>query len=199
VRSRWSLPAASLAALAALMLIACGGSDGDDAPSGVFDPSTIPTATAPATLPDPLILRDGDAPPAGGETTYTVQDGDSPSSIAEQFGITVEELMAANNITDPTSLAVGQVLTVPGVPSDSDVLGETEEPTPAPADTPAPVEPEPTEAPSGQVYIVQDGDIPETIAAQFGITADELMAANGITDPASLQIGQELIIPEPSA
>jgi len=194
VRSRWSLPAASLAALAALALIvACGGgSDGNDGPSGVFDLSAVPTATAPATLPDPLILRDGIAP--GNETTYTVQDGDSPSTIADRFGVTVEELMAANNITDPTSLAVGQVLTIPGVP-DSDVLGETQAPTPTP---PTPETPEPTAPASGQVYIVQDGDIPETIAAQFGITAEELMAANGITDPASLQIGQELIIPEPS-
>jgi len=196
VRSRWSLPAASLAALAALALtVACGGSDGGDAPSGVFDPSAIPTATAPATLPDPLILRDGVVPPPGGETTYTVEDGDSPSTIADQFGVTVEDLMAANDIADPTSLVVGQVLTIPGVPSDSDVLGETQEPTPA---RPTPVAPEPTEAPRGQVYVVQDGDIPETIAAQFDITAEELMAANGITDPASLQIGQELIIPEPS-
>ena len=179
---RWSLPAASLAALAVLALVAgCGGS-GDGPRGGALDLSAIPTATAPSTLPDPVILRDGGAP-AGDGTTYAVQDGDNPSTIAERFGISVEELMAANGITDPTGLYVGQVLTIPGAPADSDVLGETEEPTPA----------------SGQqVYIVQDGDIPETIAAQFGITADELMAANGITDPTSLQVGQELIIPEPS-
>lgn len=194
MRPRWSLPAASLAALATLALVvACSGGSDDAGSTGVTDLSNIPTATAPAELPAPLILRDGDLTPSAGATTYTVQDGDSPSSIAEQFGISAEELMAANGITDPTSLSVGQVLTIPG----SNVLGSTVEPTPAPA-TEEPVEPAPTQAAGGQTYIVQDGDIPETIAAQFGITADALMAANGITDPASLQIGQELIIPEPS-
>jgi LysM repeat protein len=106
--------------------------------------------------------------------------------------------MAINNLTDPTYLFVDQVLTIPGTSSSST-------PQPVATATTAPVE-EPTEAPtvaptqpaSGQTYTVQEGDIPETIAAQFGITADELLAANGITDPTSLQIGQVLVIPEPS-
>jgi LysM repeat protein len=42
---------------------------------------------------------------------------------------------------------------------------------------------------------VQEGEYPEVIAAQYGITVDALMAANGIVDPSGLYIGQELIIP----
>jgi len=44
---------------------------------------------------------------------------------------------------------------------------------------------------------VQAGDNPGSIAAKFGITAAALMAANGITDPRSLHVGQRLVIPLP--
>jgi murein DD-endopeptidase MepM/ murein hydrolase activator NlpD len=49
--------------------------------------------------------------------------------------------------------------------------------------------------PSGPVYIVQGGDNLTSIAAQFGITQDELIAANAITDPNLLAVGDQLIIP----
>ena len=182
---RW-LIVASTAALLAALAAACGGGS-NDKPSA-SNPDEIPTATLPATLPDPIILGEGQVP--GNDTTYIVQDGDSPSSIAAQFDITAEELMAANGITDPTALVVGLELTIPGA-GPPDVLGATPEPSPAPTDAPPPP------SGDGQTYVVQDGDIPETIAAQFGITADALLAANGITDPTSLQVGQELVIPAP--
>jgi murein DD-endopeptidase MepM/ murein hydrolase activator NlpD len=49
--------------------------------------------------------------------------------------------------------------------------------------------------PSGPVYIVQSGDNLTSIAAQFGITQDELIAANAIIDPNLLAVGDQLIIP----
>jgi len=52
-------------------------------------------------------------PAAGEEGTYTVQEGDIPTTIAEKFGISAEALMEANDITDPTSLKIGQVLVIP--------------------------------------------------------------------------------------
>jgi N-acetylmuramoyl-L-alanine amidase len=42
-----------------------------------------------------------------------VKDGDSPYSIAEEHGISVDELMEANGIGDPTSLQIGEVLQIP--------------------------------------------------------------------------------------
>ncbi len=47
----------------------------------------------------------------------------------------------------------------------------------------------------GPIYIVQFGDTLNSIALRFGITAQDLQDANGITDPNSLQIGQRLVIP----
>jgi|SRR6516165_9931888 LysM repeat protein len=47
--------------------------------------------------------------------TYTVQSGDTLTSIAAQFGVTLAALAAANpQISNPNMISVGQVLTVPG-------------------------------------------------------------------------------------
>lgn len=44
--------------------------------------------------------------------TYTVVAGDTLSRIAAKFGVTVTDLVAWNNIADPSNIAVGQVLKV---------------------------------------------------------------------------------------
>jgi LysM repeat protein len=192
---RWLIVTLSVALFAALTaFVACGGGGSDDDDSA-NDSGVIPTATLPASLPEPVILGAGQAP-AGSGSTYTVQDGDTFSSIAAQFGITAEELMAANNITDPLSLIVGQELTIPGTSAPPQASNPTAVPVePAPTELPAQ---EPPDTTGEQTYTVQEGDFPESIAAQFGITAEELMAANGITDPTSLHVGDVLIIPAPS-
>ena len=182
---RWPVLALLLALGVSAGFAACGGGGSDERRAS----GDAPTATLPDPLPDARIVGQATARPSGNR--YIVQAGDNPSSIAAQFGITVEELLAANGITDPTGLFAGQELIIPG--------GGTPLPTPAPTEEPPPEDtPVPTQRAEGQVYIVEEGDIPETIAAQFGITAEELMAANGITDPTSLFIGQELIIPTPT-
>lgn len=44
---------------------------------------------------------------------YVVRRGDSTYSIASRFGLSVEELARANDLSDPSALAVGQALFVP--------------------------------------------------------------------------------------
>ncbi|MFN8381943.1 MAG: LysM peptidoglycan-binding domain-containing protein [Anaerolineales bacterium] len=44
---------------------------------------------------------------------YVVQAGDTLGDIAQRYGISVQELMQANNITDPNALNIGMVLSVP--------------------------------------------------------------------------------------
>jgi LysM repeat protein len=189
----------SLLAIIVLLVAAAyacgGGGDGD----GPVDLSAVPTATLPNPLPEVVIVGEAAGPTGnGGQQTYTVVSGDTLSDIADRFGVSVDDLVAINNLTDPTDLFVDQVLTIPA--SDNSTTPTIQGPAPtATAAPPEPTEPAPgpTEPSGGQTYTVQEGDIPETIAAQFGITADALMAANGITDPTSLQIGQVLIIPAP--
>jgi LysM repeat protein len=50
--------------------------------------------------------------PAG---LYVVQRGDTLSSLAEEFGTTVEDLLAANGLTDPNAIQVGQPLLIPSL------------------------------------------------------------------------------------
>ncbi len=44
---------------------------------------------------------------------YTVRPGDTLRTIAEQFGVTVGELIAANQLADPDALVAGQALAIP--------------------------------------------------------------------------------------
>lgn len=45
---------------------------------------------------------------------YTVQDGDTLSSIASENGVSVDELAAANDIADVSLIIPGQELSIPG-------------------------------------------------------------------------------------
>jgi len=72
-------------------------------------------------------------------------------------------------------------------------------PTPTPIAVVQPTPPPPSPTVGEQTYIVKAGDNPASIAAQFRIKTDELMAANNIDDPQKLQIGQTLKIPPPSS
>src|SRR5438067_263767 len=72
-------------------------------------------------------------------------------------------------------------------------------PAPTPIAVVPPTPPPPSPTVGEQIYIVKAGDNPATIAAQFGIKTDELIAANNIDDPQKLQIGQTLKIPPPSS
>ena len=76
--------------------------------------------------------------------------------------------------------------------------------TPSPSTSVAPsgsAEITPVPAPTQQTYIVMSGDTMSSIARRFGVTLDDLIAANlaAVPDPDKLDVGDELIIPEPSA
>jgi LysM repeat protein len=195
----------------AIALTACfgGGDSGNEAP----DLSKVPTATLPAELPPARSLGQS-VVSTGGRRTYTIQAGDTFSAIAEQFGITLEDLIAANPDVDPTSLVSGDVIKLPGavdavppVPAEPaaepTVAPAEEQPTEIPVeevpptDTPAPPPPEDTPTPSslGTTYIVQAGDTFATIAVRFGVTIESLAAANPGVDSSSMQVGQVLMLP----
>ncbi|MCB9456999.1 MAG: LysM peptidoglycan-binding domain-containing protein [Anaerolineaceae bacterium] len=52
--------------------------------------------------------------PVGG-TTHTVQRGETLYSIARQYGVTVQGIINANNLSNPNSLTPGQELIIPPV------------------------------------------------------------------------------------
>ncbi len=52
--------------------------------------------------------------PAAEPATHTVQVGETMFRIAASFGVSVDDLAAANGVTDPSLVYVGQVLIIPG-------------------------------------------------------------------------------------
>lgn len=54
----------------------------------------------------------------------------------------------------------------------------------------------PVLAHGGEVHYVQAGETLANIAAQYGVSAGELMALNGLTNPDLIYVGQKLILPD---
>jgi nucleoid-associated protein YgaU len=52
--------------------------------------------------------------PTADEFEHVVQSGETLSLIAARYGVSVEEIAAANNIADVSVISVGQVLAIPG-------------------------------------------------------------------------------------
>jgi LysM repeat protein len=93
-----------LAALAALA--GCERGDSHPTPTPTNDDTfVIVTATTGTSAKK--------TPTVEGARIYVVEDGDTLSSIAVQFGVTEEALIQLNNLTDPDDVEVGQVLLIP--------------------------------------------------------------------------------------
>lgn len=109
-------------------------------------------------------------------TTYIVKSGDSLWKIANQFGVTVDDIISSNNLSS-TTLQIGQVLTIP--------TGTTTPPTPTP--TPPPTD-------NYINYTVKSGDSLWIIANKYNTTVDAIKRLNNLTSN-NLSIGQVLKVP----
>jgi peptidoglycan/xylan/chitin deacetylase (PgdA/CDA1 family)/LysM repeat protein len=129
--SRFPVLVASLS----LLLAACA----TPTPSASGEPAT-PSALASVSAQPSAGQSASSAPaPSGEVATYTVQPGDTLSSIGRAWGVTVAQLQAWNSAaypslaSDPNALEVGWVLVVSG--------GANATPLPTPGRTPAPTPP----------------------------------------------------------
>ena len=145
--------------------------------------------------------------PAGSETTsdagsktYTVRAGDTMTRISSSLGVAIPDLEKVNSLASNAVLQVGQVLKVPekAVAQAAASVAAAVSPSQS-AESNAATASVPTQTGPTTEYTVVKGDNPWKIAKKFKISQDELMKANGITDPKKIQIGQQLKIPAPAA
>src|SRR5687768_17019074 len=102
----------------------------------------------------------------GDPTFHTVQAGETLTGIALRYGVSVDEIVQANGLSNANYLYVGQQLAIPNdVPS------------------------------GGQIHTVQVGESLSVIARRYGVTVDAVVNANGLTNRNSIIAGQKLTIP----
>ncbi len=167
-------PALLLSVASLVVLGACGGD-----------------SASPATTLKPLTSTNFATVPPVDETTttavanslpeqqlYTVQAGDFLAKIAQQFGVTMDEIVQYNEWEDGVNhpLFPGDEIAIPG--------GATQQVDPAGGTTTIPitggeVTTTSVAAVEGATYTVEAGDFLAGIADKFDTTVDAIVAANG--------------------
>ena len=152
-----------------------------EAPPGAVDlPTITPTAT-PEIIETPTAIPEE----VSSECSYIVQAGDNLFRIALNNDTTVESLMSANALVSD-AIQPGNVLQIPDcVPG-----AETTDEAPIAVETPI-VVPE-----GGIIHQVSSGETLYSIAIRYGITINDIIAVNDLSNPDALDIGQEIIIPD---
>lgn len=147
---------------------------------------------------------------------YTVKAGDTLYSVGQEFGVSVCDLMMANQIRNPYNLRIGMKLCIPGEMPEAQ----------SPADPTPPARPNmpntrpnmPNNRPDedefdeddddeddhmgennarcrGTLYTVKKGDTLYLIAKSYRISLNSLMAANPDIDPYNMRVGMKICIP----
>jgi LysM repeat protein len=117
------------------------------------------------------------APPSLGPVVHIVSWGENLTSIATRYGVGIHDIAAANRISDPNRIYVGQRLVIPLPPAAA-----------------AP--------PAGEnvaQHVVQPGDTLSAIAVRYGCTINAIVQANRLVNPSFIYVGQTLVVPTASA
>lgn len=141
---------------------------------------TTVSITPTLSLPTPVVVQpvatQTPVPPSGEQTLYTVQAGDTLYSIAVSYGVTVDQIVAANGLADPSTIVVGQVLKIPS-------RGAGGSP--------------PSTGQCRYYHTVKPGDRIWQIARDYGADPYAILQANGLTVATGSYIlpGDRLCIP----
>jgi murein DD-endopeptidase MepM/ murein hydrolase activator NlpD len=100
---------------------------------------------------------------------YVVQSGDTLYSIAIRFGVTVDDLIKANNLVNPDLLSAGNELVIPGLEGLSGKL---------------------------MTETISLGETLRTLSIRHQINREQILRLNRITSPMEVFAGASLIIPE---
>ncbi len=83
------------------------------APYPPGSPPTAQPANSPAGGTSGVLSSSGQCIVPNGWVAYTIQNGETLATIAQAYGVTVEQLAAANCLDNPDLIYAGQVLAVP--------------------------------------------------------------------------------------
>jgi LysM repeat protein len=136
--------------------------------NGIDDPSLIYVGQR-------LRVPAAEASAAPARVVHRVAAGENLTVIAHRYGITITAIVAANSLSNPSLLRVGQNLTIPGVHGS--------------------LAPGVTAAPAVLVHVVSPGENLTLIAHRYGSTIGAIVGANSISNPSFLRVGQRLAIP----
>src|SRR5664279_1971690 len=126
-------------------------------------------------------------------TIHIVLPGENLFRIAQDYGIDVDTIARANNITNTWRIDIGQRLIIPSL--NSDTTPPVEQPTEAAPVVP--VAPTPTAAPTQYVTIGRGQSLAQ-IAQQYGMTVNQIASLNAITNPDLIYAGQRLLVSAPA-
>lgn len=152
-------------------------------------PDEEPTYQQCIVLPASMMAGDGQG---GGGTGipegeyYVVTFGDTLDQIAMTNNVSLQTLRIVNGIADNKALLAGTTLFIP---ADAPAYGEY----------PAIFRLDQFGQAAGEEYVVQPGDMLDTIAQEFDVSVIALMMANGIENNRFIQAGTVIIIPEGAA
>lgn len=104
---------------------------------------------------------------------YTVQEGDTLTSIAQKYDTTVHEIAVTNSIANPNLIYVGEVLKI--YPGNRSIIKRKKVFT--------------------TTYIVQSGDTLTLIAIKFDTTVQAIAELNDLQNPNLIYVGEILKIP----
>jgi LysM repeat protein len=143
-----------------------------------YTPVATSTATNIPTSTPTIIATPTQTPmPRPTLQTHVIETGENPSTVAELYGVPVEELLAINRIDDVTLIQVGQTLLIPYIPG---------QPTPAAIDI--------SSLPSVD-HEVSEGDTLLGIAYEYDVSVETIVLVNPHIDPDWLTVGDVLRIP----
>ncbi|MHB0858643.1 MAG: LysM peptidoglycan-binding domain-containing protein [Anaerolineae bacterium] len=171
------------------------------------------TEPPPATEPAATDASVADTPVPQQTIVHVVASGDTLSGIAVQYEVASAAIAQANGIDLTTMLSIGQEIVIPvGSPAATATPTATPSPTPTqepPTPTAQPATPTPTavgtavastptstpEEAKPVVHVVVSGDTLSGIAVEYGVSSQEIAAANNLSLNTLLRLGQELTIP----
>jgi LysM repeat protein len=122
----------------------------------------------------------------GGSGNYTVKPGETLSEIAERYGTSVQRLMQLNGLSSPQDLWAGSRIQVPVTRTSTAAA------------------PKPAVNKNATQHKVQSGESLSVIANRYGVSLQNLVAINNISDPNQVVVGQTLKLrgtpaPKPAA